>query len=239
MLTALAFMAAVFHWNRLAKRDGRPPEFGYDLGLWMMISGILGARAAYIIANFQFFAAQPLEILRIDKGGLIYYGGFLGASLCLYIMARMRHETLWSLADFAVTGLPLGHAVGRIGCFINGCCFGHPTNSFLGVQYPEGSEPWKAYPHCDLHPTQLYETAFNLLIYGLLLWYYPRKRKDGGVFALYLLTYPIGRFLVEFFRGDERLHWMGLNAAQELSVVLFGLGLLLWAFLPKTRKPAP
>ncbi len=238
VLTAGAFMAAITHWNLLARREQRPPEFGSNLGLWLMLSGILGARTAYVMANLPHFAAHPLEIVRIDQGGLIYYGGFLGASLCLFILARRNKEPLWSLADFAVTGLPLGHAIGRLGCFINGCCFGAPTTLFTGVRYPEGSEPWKVYPGCALHPTQLYEFAFNLLVYGLLFWYYPRKRANGAVFALYLLVYPVGRFLIEFLRGDERIKWLGLNAAQELSVVLFLMGVLLCLFLPKKTSPA-
>ncbi|MFH0878094.1 MAG: prolipoprotein diacylglyceryl transferase family protein, partial [Lentisphaerota bacterium] len=96
VMTACGFLATVIHWNLLGRRDHRPPGYGSDLGFWLMLTGILGARVAYVAANFGEYAANPLEILRIDKGGLVYYGGFLLASLCLYVMARLRREPLWS-----------------------------------------------------------------------------------------------------------------------------------------------
>ena len=225
VMTALGFLAAVVHWNILGRRDNRPVGYGSDLGFWLMLTGILGARIAYVLANLGQYASAPLDVLRIDKGGLIYYGGFICASACLYLMARLRREPLWSLADFAITGIPLGHAMGRIGCFLNACCYGSPTDSSWCV-YAAGA---------NRHPVQLYETAANLAIYLVLLAYYPRKKKDGAVFALYLTLYPIWRFLIEFLRGDERAQWLGLNAAQVVSLLLLAAGLMLWWMLPNRR----
>ncbi len=225
VLVATAFIATVAHWNILARKEGRPAGFGSDLGFWIMLSGILGARVAYVLANPALFFPDVLEIIRIDKGGLVFYGGFIGACIALAVFARRHKLGLWSMADFAITGVPLGHAIGRIGCFLNGCCYGSPT-----------SLPWcvEAHDACR-HPTQLYEAAFNLAVYGLLLWFYPRRRKDGTVFALYLIAYPLGRFLLEFLRGDERLHWLGFNMAQEISVVLVIAGAALWFGLKRNR----
>jgi phosphatidylglycerol:prolipoprotein diacylglycerol transferase len=225
VMVALAFLAGVVHWTALGRRERRPPGFGSDLGFWIMLSGILGARLAYVAANWADFAAAPLEIVRIDQGGLIYYGGFLGACACLAIFARRHREPLWSLADFAVTALPLAHALGRIGCFLNGCCYGSITTVAWCVPV-EGA--------CR-HPVQLYEAGLNLALYFALLWYYPRRRKDGAVFALYLLTYPPIRFLLEFFRGDARQRWLLFDAAQDISLVLFAIGVLLWFGLPNRR----
>jgi len=226
VLTAIGFLAAVANWSYLSMRDGRAKGLGSDIGIWGMGGGILGARVAYIIANWSDYAQTPLEIIRIDKGGLIYYGGFIGGSLSIILLARLRREPLWSFADFVVTSVPLGHALGRIGCFLNGCCFG--KNCEL---------PWAVYhDQANRHPTPLYETGFNLAVYVILLWLYNRKkRRSGTVLGLYLLLYPLGRFFLEWTRGDDRMRWMGLTVAQEISVGLFVTGCILWIMLPDKR----
>jgi phosphatidylglycerol:prolipoprotein diacylglycerol transferase len=236
VMVALAFLATVTHWNALARRDHRPVGFGSEIAFWIMLSGILGARIAYILANLDYYLASPAEIIRLDRGGLIYYGGFIGATLALIVFARRHKEPVLSLADFCVTGLPLGHAIGRIGCFLNGCCYGLPTTSFLGIHYPANSDACLRYGDVAVLPVQLFESAINLVLYAVLLYAYPRRKKHGSVLALYLLTYPIARFLLEFLRGDERLHWIGLNAAQVVSVVLFASGVGLWAVLRKKTE---
>jgi phosphatidylglycerol---prolipoprotein diacylglyceryl transferase len=219
VLVACAFLAAVAHWNALARREKRPAGFGSELGFWVMLCGIVGARIAYVAANWALFRAEPLEILRIDRGGLVYYGGFLGAAAGLAVLARVRREPVLRLADFAVTGLPLGHALGRIGCFLNSCCYGSPT-----------ALPWCVHAHdACRHPTQLYEAALNFALYGLLLRFFLRRTTDGRTLALYLLLYPPARFLVEFLRGDERLRWLGVDVAQLLSLFLLVAGAALWA----------
>ncbi len=238
VLMALAFMAVITHWNRLALRTDRPRGFGADLGFWLILAGILGARLAHVLANLPEFSAHPLEILRIDHGGLVYYGGFIGGGLAALLFARIRGEPLWALADFTITGIPLGHALGRIGCFLNGCCYGAATNLPWGVHFPPSHETHGV----AVHPTQLYETAFNLALYGLVLWFYLRRRRAGApagrVLALYLLLYPPFRCLVEFLRGDARLPGLGLNVAQDVSLALFAAGVIVW-FLRGRRRGAP
>ena len=228
VMTALGFLAAVANWTWLGAREGRDRGLGSELGIWVMVGGILGARVTYILSNWPEYAAAPLEMLRIDKGGLIYYGGFIGGALAIVILSVLRKERLWNFADFVVTAVPLGHALGRIGCFLNGCCYGTPCQL-----------PW-AIPLQDVHrhPTPLYETAFNLLVYAFLLWLYPRRKREGSVFIAYLLVYPVGRFFFEFTRGDPRMTWMGLTVAQEVSIVLFAAGVGLWLLLPRRRTPA-
>ena len=220
-MVACAFIACVIRWNSMAKREGREQGFGSELGFWIMVSGIVGARLAYVLANWGDFSSHWLDIVRIDKGGLIFYGGFIGSSLGLILFARARKVPLWTMADFTVSALPLGHAIGRIGCFINGCCYGAETIMPWAVNL-EG---------VPRHPVQLYESAFNFLLFFLLSWFYPRKKGDGSVLALYLVTYPVGRFLLEFVRGDTRLQWLGLNVAQEISIGLFLAGCLMWVVL--------
>jgi phosphatidylglycerol:prolipoprotein diacylglycerol transferase len=221
-MVALGFLSGIVHWTRRARSEGWPPEIGADLGLWTMVGGLIGARAAYVAANWPEYRGAPFSILRFDRGGLVYYGGFVGGVVAVAILARQRKRPLLEMGDFAIGAVPLGHAIGRVGCFINGCCYGVPTAGPLGCVVAGARR----------HPVQLYEAMANLAIYLVLL--RARPRRTGGRLALYLMLYPPARFLLEFWRGDARLRWMGLTLAQLLSAALFAVGVLLWF-----RPPVP
>lgn len=219
IFVAAGFLAAMAHWNKLVTRLGFPAQIGSDLALWTMICGIAGARAMYVAANWDYYSAQPAEIIRIDRGGLIFYGGFLGAAAGIIALARSRELPLWRLGDFTVSALPLGHALGRIGCLLNGCCYGAPCDLPWAV-WTAGA--WR-------HPVQAYEAAFNLVLYGVLLRMLLRDTPAGRLTAAYLIGYGAWRFLIEFLRGDPRMPGLfALNAAQTLSLALVAGGLLLW-----------
>ena len=224
VLMALGFLAAIAVWNWLAPRTGRPAGYGSELGFWVMVSGVVGARIAEVVTNWPHYRQQPWEILRVDHGGLIFYGGFITVCFAVIIFARRHRDPLWALADFAIIGLPLGHVLGRLGCFLNGCCYGLPTELPWAVCFPATHESHGV----PVHPTQLYESAFNLLLFGVLLIYFLRRRPPAGrVFALYLLLYPPWRFLVEFIREEPR-DWFGLTVGQATSIPLFLIGCALW-----------
>lgn len=218
VMVAMAFLLAVTHWNFLARRQGRVAGFGSELAIWLIVGGVIGARAAYVFANWSEYAAYPISIFFIRQGGLVFYGGWIGGAAALLLFARVRREPLWPLADFTISAIPLAHAVGRIGCFLNGCCYGKPTDAPWGV-FLEGAVR---------HPTQLYEFAVNLLIYGLMWIALARKPRPGVLLALYLCTYPAARFAIEFFRGDPRIRHGDLSLAQWVSLALFLCGLALW-----------
>ena len=239
ILSAFGFLAAILTWTWLGRRETRPPGFAADLGFWLMTSGIVGSRIAYVAANWPHYRAAPLEILRIDQGGLIFYGGLLLASAALALFARHHRLPLWHAADFAIPGLAIGHALGRIGCFLNGCCYGRPAGDHLcGIAYPPVCEPGRLFPGVPLYPVQLIESACLLLIWLALLFAYPRRRKNGAVFALYLVLYPPVRFWLEYLRGDERQAWFRIDVAQTTSLALLLVGIALFVFLPR-RKHAP
>lgn len=227
VMMALAFVAGLLHWQWLGHRTGRDAALAGDLAFWLMVGGILGARTAYVFSRLDYYLAAPREIIRIDQGGLIFYGGFIGAAIVFVIMARLRRIPLLDLADFTITALPLGHAFGRIGCFLNSCCGGAP------VEQPSFLTGGLAH-----YPVQLYEAALNLAVYALLTWFYLKRRdkNHGSVLALYLLTYPVIRFLLEYLRGDDRLRAGPLDAAQMVSIALFATGLTLWRFTRRSRK---
>ena len=240
VLTALGFLCAILTWLWLGRRESRPQGFAADLGFWLMTGGILGSRLAYVIAHWDYYRGVPLEIVRIDQGGLIFYGGLLLASAVLVVFARRHRLPVWHLADFAIPGLAIGHALGRVGCFLNGCCYGRPAGDhFCGIAYPPVCEPGKLFPGIPLFPVQLIESAALIAIWIVLLFAYPRRKKDGFVFALYLLLYPPVRFALEYLRGDERQSWLALDVAQVTSIALFLIGLALFAFLPGKKYAPP
>ena len=225
VLFSAGFAAATVHWAWFSRRVGQSPMFGVELCVWVMSAGVVGARLAYVTAHWSTFAAQPSLIFRFDEGGLVFYGGLIGATLAGLVLAYRRHIPGWSMADYAISGVPLGHAIGRVGCFMQGCCQGAPSTS------------WWAIPIDGVlrHPVQIIETTFNLVVYILLVQLYRSKHREGRVFAAYLVLYPMGRFGFEFLRGDARLDGVVFNVAQELSVLMLLTGAVLWFALPRKR----
>lgn len=248
VMLATGFFSAYISWIFIGKRIGRDSNFAADLLLWIMISGILGARVAYIFANFSYFMEKPMEMFMIMEGGLVYYGGLIGGGLGLYVFSRRRKMEFRSVLDFVITAVPIAHCFGRIGCFINGCCHGTLAKGSLGVTYPHLSQPWRR--HIDLgffhrferirslpvHPVQLYEAVFNLLLFGLMLYVYPRYRdRPGKTLGAYLMLYPTGRLCFELLRGDNRHVALGpLSLAQTMSILLLVSGIVV--FVTAARK---
>ena len=227
VMVALGFLAAMVHWTRTARRLNYPPETASDLTFWIMVGGILGARAAYVLANLGEYLKHPLEILRIDHGGLVFYGGAIGGTLAVILYALRRKTPLWAFGDYAVAAVPLGHALGRVGCFLNDCCFGRLTASWYGVTW-----------HGEQRiPVALIEAALNLGLWGILTHLLlGRHLRPGRVVAGYALAYGLIRFTMEFLRGDERIACGPCNAAQCTSLLLFAAGLLIW--FRRDRTPA-
>jgi phosphatidylglycerol:prolipoprotein diacylglycerol transferase len=230
VMMALAFLAGITHWQALGRRTGRRDvAFASDLAFWLMVGGIVGARLVYVLANINYFFDAPMEIIRVDQGGLVYYGGLIGASLAFLVFARRRREAVLDLADFAITALPLGHALGRVGCFLNGCCQGRVVET-----------PCLLAANLQRYPVQLYEAVFNLVVYVVLSVVYLRyhRQRHGLVLAVYLLMYPTGRFLLEFLRGDERLRYGWFSVAQYLSLALVAVGAGLWMVVQRQHENA-
>lgn len=248
VMMALGFLAGLANWTWLGRRRGKSFNYASDLLFWIMVAGVLGARAAYVVANWRAFLESPLAIVKVWQGGLIFYGGFFGGCMAVILFARAHHEHMLDAWDFAVTAVPLGHAFGRVGCFLNGCCHGRIYHGLLAVTYPRGSLPWALQVDAGkidsyrprslpVHPVQLYEAALNLCLYGVLVWLFRRRLKAGTVCAVYFLGYPVIRFTLEFLRGDPRAHWGGLTVAQALSIAffLFGVGVLVVSRVCKNR----
>ncbi len=233
VLVALGFLAGLWTASRRAARDGLPGERIVDLGPWLILGAIAGARALYVISFWRDeFASQPLlEIFMVHHGGLVFYGGLIGASLATIFYTRRHKLPLWPVADILAPSIALGHAFGRIGCLMNGCCYGRACAWPWAIQFP----PDHATQGAGVHPTQIYEAILNLGLYAALAALYRRRTFDGQVFAAYLLAYAVLRVFVELFRGDYAVYYLGghVTPAQLLSAGLFAIGLLLYGKLPR------
>jgi len=252
---ALGFLASWMAAGRLFRLAGRTPDDLAPLVTWLMISGVLGARIAYVIEHwYSEFAAQPLMVFRIDQGGLMFFGGAIAAALTVMLYVRLKKEPLLPLADVVLAVLPLGHAFGRIGCFMHGCCHGQVTDSLLGVCFPAKAPAWwmqleqglikdTAEHSLPVMPTQLIESGANFLLFTLLFILQPRLRtKPGLVTALYLAGYGIIRFSVETLRGDARMSIGPFSISQTIALAALASALILavvkGASWQRTGEPA-
>ncbi|MBN1595292.1 prolipoprotein diacylglyceryl transferase [candidate division FCPU426 bacterium] len=193
---ALGFALAIYLAWRQAKKEGIDPDHFLDMSLWVVISGIVGARLMYVLVSWDEFVAEPLAVFKIWEGGLVFYGGFIAAVLAAVFFCRQHRLPIWKVLDASAPYAALGHAFGRIGCFFNGCCYGlvHPV---FGVVFPNLQD------NLPRIPTQLLESLGNALLFLALLFLKRRRRFDGQVFWAYILLYACLRFFLEFLRGDE------------------------------------
>jgi len=236
VMMALAFAAGLWTASRRALQVGLAPEKVTDAGSWLIIGTVVGARLVFVVTYWQeFFAGKPWwEIFMIRHGGLVFYGGFLGAALGCILYTRVKKIPLWKFADVLAPSIALGYVFGRIGCLLNGCCYGLPCELPWAIHYPPGHE---TYPN-GVHPTQLYDALLNLGLYGALAWLHRRKKFDGQVFAVYLMAYAMTRSFVETFRGDynEAHRHGGLTPAHLISIGIFAAGVVLYAIRARTGR---
>jgi phosphatidylglycerol:prolipoprotein diacylglycerol transferase len=231
VMVATAFLAGLWTAGRRGPLAGITAEKIVDLGPWAIVGAIIGSRAFYVISYWQeSFAGKPLEeIFMIWKGGLVYYGGLIGGAAACIAYARVKKLPLWRLADIYAPSIALGCFFGRLGCFLNGCCYGRACNLPWAVRFPADNPLGP--PTYPVHPTQLYDAFLNLCLYGFLAWLFRRRKFDGQVFGVYLVCYAVLRSFVEMFRGDytEQERYLGgwATPAQLVSILMFIAGLVL------------
>ena len=203
-----------------------------------LVGGITGAKLLSILTSIDYIIKYQIPFMDVMKNGFVFYGGFLGGALGYFIYAKVYKIPFFGLTDNAVQSLPLGHAFGRIGCFCSGCCYGKETTSFLGITYTHPADPFCPVG-VKLLPTQLFESAFCLLLFFALM-AVKRKHKDlktGVLTIIYLFSYGTFRFLIEFIRGDEaRRSFLTLSTSQWISLVLVIFGVVYSAILNKKSK---
>ena len=224
-----ACMAAGFLvcWWLVERLSGRKDLSNFLLSL--MVSGVVGSRAAYVIEHWKIeFASDPALILRIDRGGLMFYGGLILALAVFFVWCAVRRERILEMADLLAAVIPLGHAFGRVGCFFYGCCYGHDSDAWCAVTFPPGSPSWFEHGRrlVPVLPTQLFEAAALLGLFTALLVLYRRSCKSlpGLVTGVYLAGYAAIRFGMEYLRGDPRAAVGPLSISQTISVAMFARG---------------
>lgn len=199
-------------------------------------SGILGARLLFILIDAPMdYLRDPLEILKIWKGGLVFFGGFILATTAMAWYAARHRLGVWRLFDLCTPALILAHAMGRLGCFMAGCCYGKVCDLPWAVTFRDPAGV--GLKNVPLHPTQLYEALFLIVLYFAILQLRKVQRFPGMLFLVYLGLYSIGRSVIEFYRNDLRGGWEGLSTAQWISVPM--LLLVSWLLIAKWRRITP
>ena len=200
--------------------------------LWAILCGLLGAKILYWITELKDILARPEIFLSMLTQGFVFYGSLIGGVLGLVIYCRRNQKSFFALVDLFMPSLVLGQSLGRIGCFCAGCCYGAPTDSAWSVVYPAGTGAPAGVP---LIPTQLYESAFLFLLTVALVLLLKKNRKNGLVFGWYAILYGVWRFIIEFYRSDDRGFVGSLSTSQFIGifVILVGAAVL---YLVKTGR---
>ena len=236
VMIALAFLAGLWTASRRARRENIPGEKITDIVLWLMVGAFAGAHFVYVTTYWKDeYAGRPLSEIFMIRNGFVYYGGFIGAGVAAFIYIRWKKLPLWKTADVLAPSIALGNVFGRIGCFLNGCCYGRACDLPWAVRFPS-DHPTGGAP---VHPTQIYDSLDNFLLYLLLAWLFRHKKFDGQVFATYLIGYAITRSIMECFRGDyppDHIHY-GLTPGELVSIPIFIAGLALAAALAHRTEP--
>lgn len=241
IFVAIGFLAGLWTASRRGLRSGISADAVMDFAPWLMLGVIVGARLLHVVSYWNDeFANKPwTEVFMIQRGGLVFYGGFFGATIALFFYLRRKAIPFLKFADVLVPSLALAHAFGRIGCLMTGCCFGKVCAVPWAVRYPVGHATHPSgLPAIPVHPAQIYESILNLGLYFFLAWLYRRKKFDGQIFAAYLLCYAVLRSFVESFRADyqpsEYFFNGSISPGQFVSIGIFAAGLIL--FWIKSRR---
>ena len=243
VLLAAAYLIGLQLGVVRARKAGVDPARVMDLGIYLIIAALVGAKLMLIAVDWEYFKSQPRELLSLVRAGGVFYGGLIAAVAVGLWLVRRYKLPVWTTADLMAPGIALGHVVGRFGCLLAGCCYGRPTDVAWAITFtdPLAAQNVGTPLGIPLHPTQLYDAGAELLILAVLL-FTERKGKPfaGRTFWMYLLLYGISRFIIEFYRGDPNRGTVmgGLSTSQFVSLLLVPGSLFMLAYL-RRRGPAP
>jgi len=230
---AIGCLVGFFYIRGEAKRTGFDIEKITSLFFWLLISGFAGGRILYILVEWERFLNEPLRTI-FGRGGFVFYGGFILAFGVGIWQIRRMGLNIWKTADVFAPGVAIAYAIGRIGCFLNGCCYGRPIESWLGVSFPPESLAGSVGK--PLIPVQLISSLNLFIIFAILVYLRPYKRFDGQLFWLYVLLYGGTRSIIEIFRGDPRGHIWVFSTSQFLGIVFAILALVMLGRLGRAKK---
>ncbi len=260
-LLALAFLAGLFVMARQAAADNLDKNRVYDLGLWVLVASLIGSKLLMIVTDWDEYEGNWRAFLSLDflRSGGVFYGGFIGAVIASVIMMRIYKLPWWRTADAFAPGIAIGQAIGRLGCFSAGCCWGKPTTAFCGVHFTDKGHETTNVPTIvghlpaaiqqqwadklggltapiHLHPVQLYEVGASLVIFVILLVMARKRKFHGQIVLAYALLYAVARFIIEIWRDDPRGSLLGLSTSQFIALLIFIGGLIAFIYRSRTAR---
>ena len=242
LLLAAAYLVGLKLAMVRAEKRGLDSAKVLDLGIYIIIAALVGAKLLLLVTDFSTFKNDPRELLTLARSGGVFYGGLIVAVAVALLYIRKVGLPLWTTTDAFAPGIALGHVVGRMGCFFAGCCYGRPTTVPWAITF---TDPFAAANvgtplNIPLHPTQLYEAGAELLILILLLVTEKKGRPfPGRTFWFYMFMYAVSRFVIEFFRGDERGNVGIFSTSQFISLLLAPLAIVMLLYLARRKSPEP
>lgn len=253
LMMFLAFVGGAWVLARQFELRGLDPEHAWDMLLWIAIGGIVGAKLYYVGLHVDDLITDPVRSLT-SRGGLVWYGGFIGGVAAFYWQARKRDLPLARTFDSAAPALALAYGIGRMGCFLVGDDYGRPTDSWVGIAFPEGYPPTTAGYFRSIGydiaadipdtavltviPTQLFEIGAALIMFAIL-WKLSGSLRDGRLFSVYLVLYGVERFTIEFWRAKTDFIALGLTTSQVASVLLLVIAAVIWKRTAGNPGPEP
>ena len=242
VLLAAAYLLGLKLAMVRAKARGLDQTRVLDLGIYIIISALIGAKLLLLITDFQTFKSDPRELLTLARSGGVFYGGLILAVIVALWYIGRAGLPLWTTCDVFAPGIALGHVIGRFGCLFAGCCYGKPTMKPWGITF---TNPFAAANvgtplGIPLHPTQIYEAGAEALILFVLLVTERKGRPFAGrTFWLYMFLYAVSRFIIEFYRGDERGTIFMFSTSQFISLILAPLAIVMLVYLARHEAPVP
>ena len=248
LMQAVAFIAGIIVLFFMSKKEKIDKDRLYDMAIWIIIGGIAGARIWFVFENFYLYKNDILSVIKIWEGGMVFYGGLIGGFSAGIIYLRRNHLDIERVGDITVPAFSLGIFIGRIGCFLNGCCYGKISHS-CGVSFPKNSPayyeqmssgiiPQNAVSSLPVIPTQLIESFSCLLIFAILLIMYKFKKFKGMVFYSFFVFYGIERFLLDYLRfySKEAMIFKTFSLSQIMSILLVLSGSIMLVFSYRRNK---
>jgi phosphatidylglycerol:prolipoprotein diacylglycerol transferase len=223
LMVALGFLLSTFLILRDSKKFGFSKDDVFDCLIAILIGGIIGGRILFAVINSEYFIQHPLKVFMLNEGGLAIQGAIVAAVLAGILIARIKKLPFWKCSDLIVPYIALGQAIGRIGCFLNGCCYGREAGSALAVTFPGDT--------VARIPVQIYSSISLILIFMVLLSLRDKRPFDGYLFVMYLVLYSFFRFFMDFFRGDDLASWGGMTLSQLISIGMFACGTIIFFVL--------
>jgi phosphatidylglycerol:prolipoprotein diacylglycerol transferase len=235
VLVATGVLLSLWYGRHRAAQVGIDPDKLWSVGIYLVMGALLGAKLWLILTAWDYYAANPPEIFSITmfQSGGTFYGGVIGGTLTVILYTHFQKMPLLPTLDVCCAAMPLGHSIGRLGCFMAGCCFGKPTDVAWGVKFtnPVAAQLAGTPLGIHLHPTQLYEAVLEFLNFLFLMWLGKRQRFNGEIIGTYMILYGFERGTLEFFRGDPGRGLMfhdSISFMQAASLALILIGSWLW-----------